>query len=373
MFRKLLFLLCFVVIGSNAQKMPKKADVLEVMALTNEYFMNKWPDVGKTIVTNRERVSNIWTRAVYYEGLMELYKIDPKEEYLDYMVDWAEYHKWNLRRGNTFTRNADNQCAGQIYIDLYNMDPDPERVKYIKMSIDSMMNTSKIDDWDWIDAIQMAMPVFAQLGKLYNDNAYYERMYEMYICSKDSIGGGLYNYEDRLWWRDPSFKPPHLAPNGEDVYWSRGNGWVVAALVRVLDIIPQDEPHREEYLKTLFDMLEALKKVQREDGFWNVSLHDPDHFGGKESTGTSLFIYGMAWGINNGYLKKKDYQEAILKAWNALVNEAVHQNGFLGYVQGTGSGPADGQPVGYDQIPDFEDYGLGCFLLAASEVYKMAK
>ena len=372
MFRIFILIIAAFILTS-CQKTPQKEEIREVMTLTNKYFMMKWEDVGKRIVTDRSRASNIWTRAVYYEGLMELYKIDPNPEYYDYAVKWAEFHEWNLRDGRTYTRNADNQCAGQTYIDLYKIDPQPERVKYIKQSIDSMMNTTIVDDWDWIDAIQMAMPVFAQLGDLYKDDAYFERMYDMYMYSKDSIGGGLYNYDEHLWWRDSSFKPPYKEPNGEDCYWSRGNGWVVAALVRVLNIIPEDEPHRQEYLTTLIEMLDALSKVQRKDGFWNVSLHDPDNYGGRETTGTSMFIYGMAWGVNNGYLPEKEYKKIIYKSWNALLKEAIHPNGFIGYVQGTGSGPADGQPVGYDQMPDFEDYGLGCFLLAASEIYKMIK
>ena len=118
-------------------------------------------------------------------------------------------------------------------------------------------------------------------------------------------------------------------------------------------------------------MSEALKNCQREDGFWNVSLHDPDHFGGKETTGTSLFVYGMAWGINHGILDRKTYLPLVLKAWNGLVNDAVHPNGFLGYVQGTGKEPKDGQPVTSDKIPNFEDYGVGCFLLGAGEIYRL--
>ena len=373
MIRVFSVLLLIVTINFYGQRLPKKKDILEAMTVTNKYFMDKWPDTGKRIVTNRSRASNIWTRGVYYEGLMELYKIDSRNEYYKYAVDWGEAHKWNLRDGETYSRNADNQCAGQTYIDLYKIDPQPERVKYIKLSIDSMLNTSRVNDWDWIDAIQMAMPVFAQLGVLYNDNRYFDRMYEMYKCSKDSIGGGLYNYEDNLWWRDANYKPPFKEPNGEDCYWSRGNGWVVAALVRVLDLIPENDKHRDEYLQTLLNMLDEIAKVQREDGFWNVSLHDPGNFEGRETTGTALFIYGMAWAINKKYVKARKYKKIIAKAWNGIANEAIHQNGFLGYVQGTGPGPEAGQPVGYDIEPDFEDYGLGCFLLGASEVYKLTR
>jgi rhamnogalacturonyl hydrolase YesR len=120
-------------------------------------------------------------------------------------------------------------------------------------------------------------------------------------------------------------------------------------------------------------MSEALVPIQREDGFWNVSLHDPNNFGGKETTGTSLFVYGMAWGVNNGILPAEKYKPVLVKAWNAMTKDAVHPNGFLGFVQGTGKEPKDGQPLSYDKEPNFEDYGLGCFLLAGSEVYKMAK
>jgi rhamnogalacturonyl hydrolase YesR len=254
------------------------------------------------------------------------------------------------------------------------MDKNPEYIKDIKASIDLMMETPKIDDWTWIDAFQMAMPVFAHLGVIYNDNRYYERMYQMYMESKKVMGGnGLYNTKDKLWWRDKDFVPPYKEPNGEDCYWSRGNGWVVAALVRVLEIMPKDAPYRKEYQKTLEEMAATLIPVQRADGFWNVSLHDPNNYGGKETSGTALFVYGMAWGVNNGILSRKKYMPVIEKAWNAMAKEAVHPNGFLGYVQGTGKQPSDGQPVAYDHEPNFEDYGLGCFLLAASEVYKLSK
>ena len=194
----------------------------------------------------------------------------------------------------------------------------------------------------------------------------------MYAFTKYKHGGnGLYNATEKLWWRDKDFVPPYKEPNGEDCYWSRGNGWVVAALVRTLEQLPPTDPHYQEYLQDLKNMLAALLPVQRQDGFWNVSLHDANNFGGKELSGTSLFIYGMAWGINHKIIDRKTYLPAVLKAWNALATECVHADGKLGYVQGTGKEPKDGQPVNYTNTPDFEDYGLGCFLLAGSEVYKL--
>ena len=361
-----------ITVVALAQKIPSKKEIMNVMKMTNSYFMDKWPDAGKSIFTNKERPSNIWTRAVYYEGLMALYQLNPDKTYVDYAVQWGEKHKWGLRNGIQ-TRNGDDQACGQTYIDLYNLDPKPERIKDIKASMDLMMKSGKVNDWTWIDALQMAMPVFTKLAVVYKDDSYYEYMYKMYMHTKNVEGGGLYNAKDGLWWRDKDFVPPYKEPNGKDCYWSRGNGWVVAALVRVLEIMPKNAPHRAEYEKTYHEMIKALVPLQRKDGFWNVSLVDPTNFGGKETSGTALFAYGMAWGVNKGILDKKTYLPLIAKAWNGMSKEAVQKTGFIGYLQGTGKEPKDGQPVTYTSMPDFEDYGLGCFLLAGTEVYKLTK
>lgn len=218
----------------------------------------------------------------------------------------------------------------------------------------------------------MAMPVFAKLGVLLNDTAYFNKMHDLYDFSKYQHGrNGLYNTQDHLWWRDKDFVPPYKEPNGKNCYWSRGNGWVFAALARTLTLLPVSDPHYNEYLQDFKDMAEALLPLQRPDGFWNVSLHDSTNFEGKETSGTSLFTYGFAWGINHGILNKKKYLPAIIKAWSGMNKDALHADGVLGFVQSTGKEPKEGQPVTYDRIPDFEDYGLGCFLLAGTEIYKL--
>lgn len=359
----------------NKVERPEKDEVISAMRLANDYFMTKWSDPGAEIPYPSRRKnyeSNLWTRAYYYEGLMDLWKVDQQQRYLDYAIEWGDKHDWKLRHG-TYTRNADNQCAGQTYIFLYELDTTKTYyIEDIKLSIDSMMNTDKMDDWSWIDAIQMAMPIFAQLGNITGDTKYYDRAYDMYMYSKLKHGdNGLYNPEDQLWWRDADFDPPYVEPNGEDCYWSRGNGWVVVAMARMLDILPADEPHRGEYETMLVDMCNAVKKVQREDGLWNVSLHDPNNFGGKELSGTAMFIYGMAYGVNNGLLDRAEFEPVIFRAWNGMVEGCLHENGFLGYVQGTGKEPKEAQPVTYTREPDFDDYGLGAFLMAGAEICKM--
>ena len=367
--------LVFALGGTNilhAQNLPDQKETLNTLIKVNKHYMKNNPDCTlPSFVKGKMRASNIWTRTVYYEGLLALYSIYPDTEYYAYAHQWGDFHKWGMWRGTT-TRHADNYACGQVYIDMYNLCPKPEILLNVKSNLNMLVNTPQINEWWWIDAIQMGMPGFAKMGKLTGEQKYFDKMWQMYEYTRNQHGEhGMFNQKDGLWWRDQDFDPPYKEPNGEDCYWSRGNGWVYAALVRVLDEIPANEVHRQDYINDFLTMSKAIKACQREDGFWNVSLHDPNHFGGKELTGTSLFVYGMAWGIRNGLLDRDEYLPIVLKAWNAMVKDAVHPDGFLGYVQGTGKEPKDGQPVTYDSKPDFDDFGTGCFLLAGSEIYKL--
>ena len=367
--------LVFALGGTNilhAQNLPDQKETLNTLIKVNKHYMKNNPDCTlPSFVKGKMRASNIWTRTVYYEGLLALYSIYPDTEYYAYAYQWGDFHKWGMWRGTT-TRHADNYACGQVYIDMYNLCPKPEILLNVKSNLNMLVNTPQINEWWWIDALQMGMPGFAKMGKLTGEQKYFDKMWQMYEYTRNQHGEhGMFNQKDGLWWRDQDFDPPYKEPNGEDCYWSRGNGWVYAALVRVLDEIPANEVHRQDYINDFLTMSKAIKACQREDGFWNVSLHDPNHFGGKELTGTSLFVYGMAWGIRNGLLDRDEYLPIVLKAWNAMVKDAVHPDGFLGYVQGTGKEPKDGQPVTYDSKPDFDDFGTGCFLLAGSEIYKL--
>ena len=217
------------------------------------------------------------------------------------------------------------------------------------------------------------------------------------------IRGGLRNPADGLWWRDLHFTPGGgtqqrmtsalhdaipgsgtdayiVAPNGKELYWSRGSGWVMAALVRVLDWLPTSDSHRATYVADFKSIAASLIPLQRSDGFWNESLLDPTHCStigktgqdGPETSGTALFTYGLAWGIRQGLLDDATYGAALSKAWNGLVTVALQSDGRLGYVQSTGDRPCtDTSALGPTKLANFDDYGVGAFLLAGSEVYSL--
>ena len=395
--KRLISLCCMAVVTLLASAQTTADDVLSVARRANDYFMQKYQD--PTVPTNVKKIrpSSLWTRAVYYEGLMELQAIDPQQRYLDYALTWADFHKWTPRNGVN-TCDADDQCCGQTYVELlpYINKDYKEQLANVIANLDHQMQTpnTKLQTttpkakttvnslygwWTWIDAIQMAMPLYVQVYALTGDKKYLNHGMQMYRWSRNECGRGegnpkkgLFNTDDGLWWRDADYVPPYKESDGKDCYWSRGNGWVYAALVRCMNLLPKKSKEYKELKKDFLLMSEGLRKCQREDGFWNPSLVSTN-YEMKETSGTALFLYGMAWGIQQGYLDASIYRPVCDRAWTAMVRDAVHPDGFLGWMQGTGKDPSAGQPLSYDKIPDFEDYGTGCFLLGAAEYYRLLR
>lgn len=391
--KRILIYLSLILISSSAfsQKnnveTPTVGSIMQAMELANDHFINKYPDAGAPTFVKKQRPSNLWTRGVYFEGLWELAEMErltggaKYETYYKYIYDWGTAHNWTPRNGCR-TRDADDYCCCQTYIDMGHVGQTIECMEHliacrnVPQTQGNGSSTGSFGDWTWIDAIQMGLPVMTKLSALMQQRGekdylrYAEQGWQMYRTSRDSIAGGFYNKKEGLWWRDKDFVAPFTTPNGKNCYWSRGNGWVYAALVRAMESLPTD-PHYKDYKKDFLQMTKALLKCQQPDGYWYASLADAQDFGGKELTGTSLFIYGMAWGVRKGYLPAKKYNPIIFSTWNAMVKDCLHPDGVLGYVQGTGKQPSDSQPVAYDTVPDFDDYGLGCFLLCGTEIVKL--
>lgn len=379
----LLLSLCFSFVVVNAQKLPAKKDIIETLEKTNNYYMLAHPLPADSIKIGKNFSSNIWVRSVYFEGLMALYEVAPRTRYLDYAMEWGKANNWDFNNGN-HTTNADDLCCGQTYIDLYRLTHDEDILGNVTRLTNNIIISTDRTNWTDISSLQLGLPVLAQMGVEKSELRYFKAMMEYYIHLRNKEAQiGLFNEIDGLWWRDRNYLPPYKEPNGESCYWSRGNGWAYAAITRLIDEIdlamkniPEDNQQElkrmKDYLKKDFiKMSMALLKLQRPDGFWNVSLKDSLHFGGKELTGTALFTYGMAWGIRQHWLAPSLFMPAVNKAWTGMTTNAQRPDGSLGYIQGIAKEPAEGQPVNYDHVPVPDDYAYGCFLLAGSELVKL--
>jgi unsaturated rhamnogalacturonyl hydrolase len=352
--------------SAHAQ-LPTQHSVIAAMTTVNNYWIQSQNYAGGNFGNSG------WTSATYFYGNLAAYDSVKNANYLQYTQQWAQRNKFSLS-GGPRTRNANSQAAGQVYMNLFQRPGSSSSyVTQTETSVLNMVNSATSNDWYWVDALNMAMPTFALVGNLLSQTdpatsqRCFSRMYDFYNYTKTMIAGtGLYNTTDHLWYRDASFLPPHTSPHGKSVYWSRGNGWAFAALAKVLAVLPAYDPHRQEYSNTFQQMAQALKNVQRSDGFWNSDLGDPADFAGPESSGTAFFTYGMAHGINMNILDRATYLPAVATGWNALVNTAVQANGLLGYVQQTGQAPAA------TSANETHDFGVGAFLMAGKQVALLA-
>ncbi len=168
----------------------------------------------------------------------------------------------------------------------------------------------------------------------------------------------FYDEEEHLIYGD-SFCFDKGESSGKKIFRSRGNGWILAGLARVLEDMPLDDPSRFRYEKRFVSMAETIAALQPEEGLWHPSPLDPNSKPYLEAISTGLFCYAMASGVNQGLLIKRKFLHVIEKAWGGLTR-CVENNGKLGCAQLSGEGST---VVSADMITD---YGVGAFLLAGS-------
>ena len=342
--------------ASPACALPSRAAVLAIARRVNDQWIGANGDPG----------DNQWARAAYFSGNMALYRTTGEARYLRYAERWAEQNDYAIHDG-VATRSADDHAAGQVYYDLNDIAPEAHKIAAINQSIRHMVHSqpAKVDDWWWVDALQMAMPVFVRVARRTGDDAYLQKMFALYSDTKRNVG--LYDDINELWWRDDDAKVAR-SPSGKLVFWSRGNGWALAAHAKILALNPGLGTRWPEFRSNIQGLARSLAKAQRADGLFNVNLADPTDFGGPETSGTAFFAFGLAYGIRTGIIDRATYLPVVARAWNGMVATSVHADGFLGYVQGVGHEPGSSQPVTTNSTADF---GIGGFLLAATEVAKL--
>ncbi len=273
-FKPVLFLALLVGFYAPSQAtagfMPPQARILDDMVLANNYFTNNWPVPGCSSCLPGPRPSSIWTRATYMEGVLALYRINQDPNIYNYAVGWGAFPNWGLRYGDTDSL-ADDQCAGQQYIELYHFDPtQTNRLVHIVNNVNYWVNGHVgLSSITYVDTLHMSMPAFAKLSALDSNvlstlkpgSTYSAEMYSYFHNLKSVLGpsNGLYNVTDHLWWRDTSYLANDTASDGtkQKCYWSRGNGWAFVALARTMEVLATNDSHYTEYLQTFTEMAAA--------------------------------------------------------------------------------------------------------------------
>ncbi len=308
----------------------------------------------------------IWTWSVLYSGLMAASRSTGDPKYRDAMLQMAERYHWQLRGPSP---NADDQSLGQTYLELY-LESDKKHPGWIaptQAALDSVIGLDTLQPsdpripWWWCDSLFMAPPVWARMYAATGEHKYIDYLDRQWQRTSSL----LYEPQEHLYARDASYIGKR-GPNGKAIFWSRGEGWVMAGIVRTLPYLPADDPRRGFYTDQLRAMAARIASLQDpHTGLWHASLLDPKDYPAPEISGSALFVYAMAWGIHHGVLDRATYLPVVQAGWRGLLNH-VYADGRLGDIQQTGAEPA------YYLPSSSYTYGVGGFLLAASELKQMA-
>jgi rhamnogalacturonyl hydrolase YesR len=300
--------------------------------------------------------SRAWDFGALDIGLMAASRTLRDPRYSQYVASVGEHFGWKLERT---TYPANDFAITQAFLELYNSSHKEEQIAPLRRQFDdavALLNDPDKPAWWWCDALFMAPAAGVALSDVTGDptyNSYVDREWG----KTEKL---LYDKQKHLFSRDVNYLNKR-EKNGEKIFWSRGNGWVMAGLVRVLATLPSDDPLRPHYIALLREMAQEVAAIQGNDGLWRPGLLDAGSYPLPEVSGSAFFIYAIAWGINHRMLDAETYLPVVEKAWSGTLTH-VYQDGRLGSIQPIGEAPAEYKPS------SSYNFGVGAFLLAGSEM-----
>ncbi len=356
----LIFMNCTAPAAEPAPPVPDATQVLAVMERVADWQL---------VHPAANRPKDGWVQAAGYTGIMALAGISESPRFDEAMMKMGAENQW---KPGSRVYHADDYCVVQTYAELSLRHHDATLIAPATERFDAILahptpvgrefnSPQRVINWWWCDALFMGPPAWLRVWKATGKQAYLDFAVENWWKTSDF----LYDRDEHLYFRDATYFDKREA-NGKKIFWSRGNGWVMGGLVRVLQYLPADHPARPRLERQFREMAARIVALQQDDGFWRSSLLDPANYPAKEESGTGFFCYALTWGVNHGLLDRGTTLPVALKAW-AAVGTCVEPDGRLIHVQ-----PIGADPKKFDENAT-EPYGVGALLLAGSEIYRLAR
>jgi rhamnogalacturonyl hydrolase YesR len=315
-----------------------------------------------------------WEIAPLYNGLIDASETIGDPKYLAAVVRAGNGVGW---RPGPNPYHADDQAVGNAWLKIYLMDRrKTERLEPFKKRMDAILanpitgsfsftvapptlGVDRTDRWTWSDALYMAPPTLVHLAQATKEDCYLNFMDLEYRFAYDA----LYDLKEALFYRDSRFIDRRTR-TGQKLFWSRGNGWVYAGLSIVLEAMPADYANRAFYLKLFQEMTPRVVAAQQPDGLWYPNLKDPSQIPVGETSGSALFLYGLASGIGQGLVDRTTYWPVVERGWNGLLTR-ISPNGVVRFVQPVGAEPEEFEAD--SEAP----FGSGPFLSVGAQILRL--
>lgn len=324
--------------------------IVDLMTKVNNYQVKE----------NGNKVNRNWKQATYYTGVMAFYKATYNQDLLKQAINWSERNDWET--GNEFFFPANRLTCTQTYLQIFSEMHDSAMILKVKEYLDAELLVTEpayLRGWYYIDALYVGIPPFMMLSAITGNHRYADYGNLIFWDLADQ----LFDKESNLFYRDNEARFKEKSRNGKKVLWSRGNGWAMASLPRILSYLPEESPYYKRYTELFQKMAVSLANCQGEDGLWRTNLADADDYAEPESSGSAFFTYAIAWGINNGVLPLEEFEPVIRKSWKGLCS-IVDETGRVGW------GQPEARKPGIVNADDSDEFVTGAFLLAGSEILR---
>lgn len=334
---------------------------------------------------------NPYVRWVYMNGVMGLAIIDLAEyskdkSYTDYLSKVMDFRLNNYKLFKKLT--DDNRrliwmssmynfqsldaygAMGAFLVDLYHFDRNKWYKAYIDSAAQAILKRPKLHDGTiarhepndktvWLDDLYMSVPFMVKYSKLTNNPTFMDIAVKQVIQMTNYLYdpySGLYHhaYYDNIKKQSPA-------------HWGRANGWSIMAQVELLESLPENHPMRDSLLSIFRNEVEGLCRYQSENGLWHQLLDKTDSY--LETSGSSMFVYGIAKGINEGWIDKV-YKNAAINGWKGLSKMITEKGDVKNICIGTGTSTS--LSYYYHRPVELNDlHGLGSVIMAAVEIDRL--
>jgi len=343
---------------ASAAALPARQPRAETLALMHR--VNNWQLAHPTAKPAEDRD---WVRATWYTGVMEAWKATRDCRFLEQALAWGRKNEWQVAAEPT---GPNRLFCLQTWLELYFECRERAMIEPAIAWLAAAAPNSPAGSPTWYldnhkrsyaDSLYGAA-AFPMLYKATGDRKYLDILHAFFRA----VTRDLRDAEDGLFYRDVRFIGQRTRANRK-VFWSRGNGWVLAGIPRLLEYLPKDDPVWSEYIALFRSLAAAVAKRQPAGGLWRPNLDDPEDVPLPESSGTGFFVYALAWGIRNNLLPRAEFLPAVRRGWDGL-RAIVSPEGQVLWGQ-----QVDGQP-NLLKRESTDEYVTGTFLLAASQVYR---
>lgn len=341
------------------------------------------------------KISSYYQEWRYVNGvldlsMMDLYRITGNGKYRDFVKDnlafffnksnqdlmRKDYEKGIKNTGyyRFFSMKSLDDCGamGAALVELNKFYPNEEYTSYLKKIADYILHKEKrLPDGTlcrgnkdnltvWLDDLYMSLSFLTHYGTAYQNMKCFDCAAQQVIQFDSLLSdktSGLYYH---CYY--------HKMHEQGVAHWGRANGWGLYAQTLLLSTIPENHPLRGRLMQIFRRAVRSISRFQDKDGMWHQLLDKEDSY--QETSCTAMFAYSIARGINEGWLEQ-EYVPVVKRAWNGITSSYITEEGELRNVC-IGTGISYDLPFYYERPTPLNDaHGLGAFIQAGLEVYKL--